>query len=160
MSRHRPVLTVIHKVTYPCPHWNKKVLCDLDCSQTSFRLATFPCSGQSLCPLSLAGLHLGPHASQPAGGKDKFPVQLRNLFDREQTNITTVVHGGAMSPQCAYLFKSEFKLKVSMINTLITPWSLLGVTSMPFAANTAVADWPSIGRSWSVVISECGHHTQ
>lgn len=29
----------------------------------------------------------------------------------------------------------------SIVNTLITPWSLLVVTSMPFAANRAVADW-------------------
>lgn len=41
-------------------------------------------------------------------------------------------------------------------NTLMTPWSLLGVKSMPFAINTALVQWPSIGRSWSVVISARG----
>lgn len=39
----------------------------------------------------------------------------------------------------------EFKAMTKV--TFITPWSLLGVTSMPFAANMSVADWASMGKS-------------
>lgn len=58
--------------------------------------------------------------------------------------------------QYALRFVQKTHLKVWQQSTLMTPWSLLGVTSMPFAVNTAVVEWPSIGRSWSVVISARG----
>lgn len=65
-----------------------------------------------------------------------------------QSKIMTMPYGrNNESYSFLNAYNKMLKLKAMTISTLITPWSLLGVTSMPLAPNTAVADWPSIGRS-------------
>lgn len=142
------------KITYPCRRWSKKIPCDLGCSRTSSQWAAFQCSGLSLCLQSLVGLHLSPDASQPGNRNTSFQFNRENLqhLTERSWKIQRITDENQKSYLCLNTYNKKLKSQAMTINTLITPWSLLSVTSMPLAANTAVADWPSIGRSWSLVI--------